>query len=41
LLKAIKNIEEGKIISFDSPEQAIQCAKEQAAKLTLRRQMGS
>ena len=33
LLQAIKNVEEGKIISFDTPEQAIQCAREMAAKL--------
>ena len=31
--KAMKEIENGHIISFDTPEQAIQCAKERAAKL--------
>ena len=33
LNRAIKNVEEGKIISFDTIEQAVQCAKERAAKL--------
>ena len=33
LLKAIKNTEKDKIISFNTPEQAIQCAKERAAEL--------
>ena len=33
LLKAIKEVEEGKVITFDTPEQAVQCARERAAKL--------
>ena len=32
LLRSIKNAEEGKIITFDTPEQAIQCAKERAVE---------
>ena len=34
LYKAIENVKEGKnIITFETAEEAIQCAKEQAAKL--------
>ena len=34
LLKAIENVKEGKnIITFKTAEEAIQCAREQAAKL--------
>ena len=32
LEKAIKNAAEGKVITFETPEQAIQCAKERAAR---------
>ena len=31
--EAIKNVEEGKVISFETAEEAIQCARERAAEL--------